>query len=192
MLFKAKITHEVAKDREKLAEQLYLFLNEFAYTRLKYESKDTVEDCIQDTIMYMIDRFNSLEENKLDGINLEKYFYNRANSYISYWLKGKANERKKFSKYVENSLYVSSLKGDYANDREPKELIDFSLLQSIVDKYPFNEQDKKYIAYEASNRLQELGFIGDDWVEQLEEIARLATIINAVVDEYLVMAVGYN
>ena len=100
MLFKASINKDVANNPEKLAEQLYIFLSEFVKNKLRYESQDNVQDCIQDTIMYMINRYRKLTDEQKEHLNLERFFYNRANSYTKHWITTKVNSRQKEKDYV--------------------------------------------------------------------------------------------
>lgn len=187
MLFKANIDSEVIKDKEKLAEQLYLFLNEFAYARLRYESKDNIEDCIQDTIMYMLDRFKEIENSPLNNVNIEKYFYNRANSHISYWLNNKVKERKKISKYAESRSYVEMMNNSYGI--MPHDYIDYDTLAIIVNKYGLDRDKTDYLIKKSSEHLSDLGFIHDEYMVTDNHMQSLDGLVYAIVDEYLVKSV---
>jgi len=187
MLFKAEITNETAKDRDKLVEQLYIFLNEFAYARLRYESKDDIEDCIQDTIMYMIKRFDDMPKTSTNYINLEKYFYNRANSYVSYWLGGKIRNRKNISKYISNKTYIDKMDSEGVSGED---YIDYSILENIITEYNLDTEKSKFLLFFSSKHLEELGFISDEYIVNSEIIYPVITnLVYAVVDEYLVKSV---
>ena len=105
MLFKASITPKVLQSEDALVEQLYIFLNAYVPSRLKFESRDEIEDCLQETIMYMLKRYHSLNKADIAKINIEAFFYNRANSFVSSYLRKLKNYRKAKDKYISMEVY---------------------------------------------------------------------------------------
>lgn len=145
-LFKAVITNELARDEDKLVEQLYIFLNEFVRTRLIYEPQENIEDCIQDTIMFILKRYRDLSEEDKDTINLEKYFYNRANSYVSRtWLRKKRIYDRNIKNLLETAQYTYSTTDNFQDIELERESIDLDLLNEILDNLNLSEDITTYL-----------------------------------------------
>jgi hypothetical protein len=145
-LFKAVITNELARDEDKLAEQLYIFLNEFVRTRLIYEPQENIEDCIQDTIMFILKRYRDLSEEDKDTLNLEKYFYNRANSYVSRtWLRKKRIYDRNIKNLLETAQYTYSTTDNFQDIELERESIDLDLLNEILDNLNLSEDITTYL-----------------------------------------------
>ena len=73
MLFNVRITNEDARDPDNLCSLLYKFLDLYIPLRLVYEDKDEIANCKQDTILHLLQRYNELDDDKKDTINLEKF-----------------------------------------------------------------------------------------------------------------------
>lgn len=145
-LFKAVITNELARDEDKLVEQLYIFLNEFVRTRLIYEPQENIEDCIQDTIMFILKRYRDLSEEDKDTLNLEKYFYNRANSYVSRtWLRKKRIYDRNIKNLLETAQYTYSTIDNFQDIELERESIDLDLLNEILDNLNLSEDITTYL-----------------------------------------------
>lgn len=145
-LFKAVITNELARDEDKLVEQLYIFLNEFVRTRLIYEPQENIEDCIQDTIMFILKRYRDLSEEDKDTLNLEKYFYNRANSYVSRtWLRKKRIYNRNIKDLLETAQYTYSTTDNFQDIELERESIDLDLLNEILDNLNLSEDITTYL-----------------------------------------------
>lgn len=196
MLFKADIPNDILikrseddNPRDRLCEQIYIFLRDYVPTRLIYENGEVREDCIQDTIMYMLERVDALPEEELKDINLEKFLYNRARSYISMYV-GKIKSERAFLKRYR--AHVELLK-EYENLKEI-EYIDFTLLDSILRRYRLGGKRLEIFKNLAINKLVRLGYnnalidISDEDLEKYDPNNVLNTISYAVVDEYLVNA----
>jgi len=145
-LFKAVITNELARDEDKLVEQLYIFLNEFVRTRLIYEPQENIEDCIQDTIMFILKRYRDLSEEDKDTLNLEKYFYNRANSYVSRtWLRKKRIYDRNIRDFIETAQYTYSNTDNFKDIELERDSIDLDLLNEILDNLNLSEDITTYL-----------------------------------------------
>ncbi len=145
-LFKAVITNELARDGDKLVEQLYIFLNEFVRTRLIYEPQENIEDCIQDTIMFILKRYRDLSEEDKDTLNLEKYFYNRANSYVSRtWLRKKRIYNRNIKDLLETAQYTYSTTDNFQDIELERESIDLDLLNEILDNLNLSDDITSYL-----------------------------------------------
>ena len=183
MLFKASITSKTTKDKEKLAEQLYIFLEEFIKVRLRYESEQEKEDCTQDTIMHLFNRFSQLTPEEVETINLEQYFYNRANSYITYWLRNKYLDRNKLKTYAENLAYLNM------DEAEERTEIDYKLLNSIIDSYSLATDTKSHLRDSVIYQLTSIGFI-DNREDSLKLLPYIDSLVIVIVDEYLIREAG--
>ena len=145
-LFKAVITNELARDEDKLVEQLYIFLNEFVRTRLIYEPQENIEDCIQDTIMFILKRYRDLSEEDKDTLNLEKYFYNRANSYVSRtWLRKKRIYDRNIRDFIETAQYIYSNTDNFQDIELERDSIDLDLLNEILDNLNLSDDITTYL-----------------------------------------------
>lgn len=185
MLFRASITSTTIKDKEKLAEQLYVFLTQYVSARLRYESEDSKEDCIQDTIMFIIEKFNKLNSTQQLGkdFNYEKYFYNRARSYISYWIKKVKTDRLRYKEYIEYAIYLKAPERSLDED-----LLDIRLLDKIVLEYNLPTSISQLVISRATNTLIDLGLTAIPLLvevpKDLEEL--VDSISHTAVDEYLI------
>lgn len=181
MLFKSTITYETTLDQEKLSEQLYIFLNDFVPARLRYESRESREDCVQDTIMHLLKRFEKLSQQERTTFNLERWFYNRANSYVSYWLRLKYLDRERMGKYIEHYEYFTEQEVEFTE-------IDHELLVSIIDKYALSYQSRANTIEQAVKQLEKIGFV--DSRELRAEVDEFVdSIVITIVSEYLVKEV---
>jgi len=190
MLFKADISGDALLDENKLCEQLYIFLGDYVYKRLTYESTSEKEDCIQDTIMHLLKRYKALTNEQKQNINIEKFFYNRANSHISFYLRKLKIERDAQNKYSSNLILLDSVES-YLNE----EYIDNLCLDKILLKYGLSNDRRNLLKKLSINKLIDLGYNNVVEVVSNEELTRFgpADILNAlsysVVDEYLVESI---
>lgn len=177
---------QIYPERHKcLVEQLYIFLTNYVNARLIYESQATKEDFIQDTILFLLDRFNKLSEEEKETINLERFFYNRAHSFIGERLRRRSTERHNIKTLKEDVFYLEAIK---KSAKQP-ELIDDYLLDKLVDNYKLPKDKTKALKALAINKLIKLGYFGKytkfekDYPETLDKLSF------SIIDEYLLMSV---
>lgn len=189
MLFKASITPEVLESDDKLCEQLYIFLNEFVPVKLRYESKEEREDCVQETMLYLLDRYHKLDKQALVGINIEKFFYNRAHTFI-----GTTYKRKLVAYRNANKKLVEELKQTRPSD-EAEELmhINLPILENIINAYGFDEPTRKMLTTLSILKLSAFGYYTADVLEETLPVEQnrfevLKNLSYAIVDTYLVDA----
>jgi len=186
MLFQAEITREVLNSKDRLVEQLYVFLNAYVPTRLRYESQEEREDCVQDTIMYLLKRFDNLDDEVLEKINIEKFFYNRAHSFISGYINKIKAERNAKKKYIDNEIYMRKLERTI---EKPIEFIDDNILDTIIEGYKL-DKEKSVLLKEFSNfRFKRLGYdVPEPPNRDIDEATfdLLVTLSFAVIDEYMI------
>jgi hypothetical protein len=197
MLFRADIKSIIpliiydkdAPDEEKeikenlLAEKLYVFLNDYVPKRLMYESDDEREDCVQETMMYLLKRFRKINRYHLETINMEKFFYNRANSFIAGYIRKLKIEKNARKKYIDHQKYLNSIKKDM---REYEEYINESLLNRIIEMYELNKQNKLELKKIVLQMLKFLGY--DVYLEHevnTEDNQTFKTLSYAIIDEYM-------
>lgn len=186
MLFKASITPKVLQSEDALVEQLYIFLNAYVPSRLKFESRDEIEDCLQETIMYMLKRYHSLNKTDIAKINIEAFFYNRANSFVSSYLRKLKNYRKAKDKYISMEVYkleIENMQDSFI------ELIDIAVLHKIVLSYSLKGNMAEDLYTISLARLGDLGYNAPE--VDLDGIASdkreiLDALSFAVVDEYMI------
>lgn len=186
MLFKASITPKVLQSEDALVEQLYIFLNAYVPSRLKFESRDEIEDCLQETIMYMLKRYHSLNKADIAKINIEAFFYNRANSFVSSYLRKLKNYRKAKDKYISMEVYkleIENMQDSFI------ELIDIAVLHKIVLSYSLKGNMAEDLYMISLARLGDLGYNAPE--VDLDGIASdkreiLDALSFAVVDEYMI------
>ena len=205
MLFKAEITKDTLQDEDLLVEQFYIFLKEFVNVKLKYEAASTKEDCIQDTIMFLLHKARQLSEEQKETINLEKYFYNRANSFISaIWLNRFNNYRNKV--VLENSLerlakYPKSFNAEVMlskvyyennqceNGKYYHDTIDYTILNHIINNYYIPKDLEPLVLQVVEQKLNALGVSGDRYkIGVLPSVLPESTniIAHAIIDEYII------
>jgi len=198
MLFKAKIDNSMIQDVEDpspinilehdnaLCKQLYIFLNCYVPRRLIYENESEHEDCIQETIMYMLQRIDKLTKEEKETINIEKFLYNRAHSYISLYIRGMTRRRDIYKKYKVHKEFVASISNTSHNI-----YIDIGLLKKVIDGYPFDEKRKGLTTNMVINKLITIGYkdtyvpILDEDIEKYDNSDILSILSYAIVDEYL-------
>lgn len=189
MTFKMEITSEMLQDENALVEELYAFLNEYVSVRLRYESEPEKEDCVQDSIMYLLKRYHQLEPELKENMNLGKFFYNRAHSFISKYI-GKLKARRTADmKYIEKEVYMYEL--DRLSDDEP-DFVDDAILDKIVDSYKLDEENKKLLKEFSNFRLKLLGYNAAESPKReldKETFELLKTLSFAVIDEYMIESV---
>lgn len=197
MLYNVVIDKTVAKDRDKLVEHLYLFLNRYIPSRLIYETNENQEDCTQDTIMFILKRYDDLvvdleKEDKdwRDKFNYEKYFYNRARSFISTWLKRKNREKRLEQEYIDNAIYLKKYQSEF--DYNP---IDYTTLERITKEYNFTNNKLLKLNKITEAMLEGIGYSSTDKYDiDISEDTHINNILTkiayVVVDEYLIEVAG--
>lgn len=178
---------EIVKNRHNhLCEQLYIFLNNYVNSRLIYENTATKEDFIQDSILFLLERFSSLSDEEKETINLEKFFFNRARSFIGERLRRRSEAKRKAKELRDDVLYLE------ATNKATKEAeyVDDYLLDKLINKYSLSDSKSKVLRELSVNRLMKLGY-SDKYTkfedDQLEGILNKLSL--AVVDEYLLLSV---
>ena len=187
MLFHAHITPDILKSNDALVEQLYIFLNEYVPKRLIYESEDEREDCTQDTLMYLLKRFKNLDIEILDKINVEKFFYNRANSFVSGYLRKLSRKRLNEKEYIERQMKMLAIDRKLKEDK--KEFLNERLLKSIIESFHL-EKEKLYelnILVLKKFEMLDYDVYIDNHVSNLEDhtYKALNALSYAIVDEYM-------
>jgi len=190
MLFKADISGDALTDENKLCEQLYIFLYDYVRRRLTYENSAEIEDCVQDTIMFLISRYRKLTPEQKAHINIEQFFYNRANSRVSFYLRNLKKERGAIREYSNDLVLLGNVE---SNNNE--EYINMPCLNKVLDKYRLDSNRYKIFKKFVINKLVSLGY--NDSVEEItyEELDKydhnnvLDILSYSAVDEYLVKSV---
>lgn len=186
MLFKANITSEVLQSENALTEQLYIFLNEYVPRRLRYESQEEREDCIQDTVMYLLKRFKGLTSEALKDIDIEKFFYNRTNSYISIYIRKLQAERNARKKYIEHEIYEQTIEQEYAKELE---FVDDEILDEVIKSFQLDQTLSKLLRVATEFKLGLLGYDVPETpkIDATEDVLQLVTVLSyAAVDDYLI------
>lgn len=197
MLYNVVIDKEIANDRDALVANLYTFLRSYVPKRLIYETLDNKEDCIQDTIIFILNRYDELvtelekeAEDYRDRFNYEKYFYNRARSYISYWIRRINKERKQARDYIDNAIYLKQYQSEF--NYSP---IDYTILDKILNEYNLAPETKQNLGRISEAMLVDIGYTSTDKYENNNHEVNETTlekIAYAVVDEYLIESVRYG
>lgn len=186
MLFKANITPETLQSESALTGQLYIFLNDYVPRRLRYESAEEREDCIQDTVMYLLKRFNGLTKEALKDIDIEKFFYNRTNSFISIYIRKMQAERNARKKYIDYEIREQKIEQEFVKELE---FVDEEILNEVIKTFQLDKDLEKLLKAAAEFKLKLLGYDIPSPIkmEASEEIIQLVTILSfAAVDEYLI------
>lgn len=186
MLFKANITPETLQSESALTGQLYIFLNDYVPRRLRYESVEEREDCIQDTVMYLLKRFNGLTKEALKDIDIEKFFYNRTNSFISIYIRKMQAERNARKKYIDYEIREQKIEQEFVKELE---FVDEEILNEVIKTFQLDKDLEKLLKAAAEFKLKLLGYDIPSPIkmEASEEIIQLVTVLSfAAVDEYLI------
>jgi hypothetical protein len=187
MLFHAHITPDILKSNDALVEQLYIFLNEYVPKRLIYESEDEREDCTQDTLMYLLKRFKNLDIEILDKINVEKFFYNRANSFVSGYLRKLSRKRLNEKEYIERQMKMLAIDRKLKEDK--KEFLNERLLKSIIESFHLEKEKLQELNILVLKKFEMLDYdvYIDNHVSNLEDhtYKALNALSYAIVDEYM-------
>lgn len=186
MLFKANITPEILQSESALTGQLYIFLNDYVPRRLRYESAEEREDCIQDTVMYLLKRFNGLTKEALKDIDIEKFFYNRTNSFISIYIRKMQAERNARKKYIDYEIREQKIEQEFVKELE---FVDEEILNEVIKTFQLDKELEKLLKAAAEFKLKLLGYDIPSPIkmEASEEIIQLVTVLSfAAVDEYLI------
>jgi len=183
----SEVIKEIVENRDKyLCEQLYIFLNNYVNSRLIYENMATKEDFIQDSMLFLLERFNSLSKEEKETLNLEKFFFNRARSFIGERLRRRSEAKRRNKELRDDVLYLE------ATNKATKEVeyVDDYLLDKLIKKYSLNKDKSKTLRELSINRLVKLGYsdkytkFDDSYLE-----STLNKLSLAVVDEYLLLSV---
>ena len=145
MLFNVRITNEDARDPDNLCSLLYKFLDLYIPLRLVYEDKDEIANCKQDTILHLLQRYNELDDDKKDTINLEKFFYNRSHSFVSAYIR-KLKTRRKYERQF-TSLAQENISEHIRNYSNPVCLfdIDMEILLPLIERYNLDSKTRKLV-----------------------------------------------
>lgn len=186
MLFMTDLTYELAQDENVLVEHLYAFLKEYVNMRLTVESRPEKEDCVQESIMYLLKRYRQLDEETKQNLNLGKFFYNRAHSYISGYISKLKAARKSEIKYKGLEKYELELK--QSEDNEP-DFIDYDILEPIIKAYKLEKEKENLLREFAEQRLAKLGYdTPTHTIKKLDKNTHqlLLNLSFAVIDEYMI------
>lgn len=192
MLFGSSITADIIRDEDKLVEQFYIFLNSFVGRKLIYEDQQTKQDCIQETIMILLKKARLLTDEQVKNLNLEKYFYNRANSYVSSIFLGKLKRRRKRISSVDSykQLDIQNSSEDILSVMQKhesfktKRYIREDLLEEIINS--FNIEKNLFNIVESMSRqaLEAVGIASDpDYDIPVDD--DLIPLVVAIVDDYI-------
>lgn len=171
-LFGIEIKDELIKNEDKLVEKLYEFLAIYLPLRLKYNTRDELEDATQETIMYILHRVR--EENKID--NLERYIFNRAHSFVSsYIIRPLQKERAAQEFYYLDQALEQLQDLSYDGETLSENYINENKLKEIVDNYPINQEAKEKLYLQAVYSLvQDYGF----HIQKIDELTNVHNELN--------------
>lgn len=207
MLFNVEIPSSIVADKDELTDRLYKVITAYVNKKLIYEHEDTKQDCIQDTIMLLLEKINTLTPDELKIINLEKWIYNRMNSFVSsVWL-GKLNRYRNriqlaanFEKnknqvflnateyFVDEDDILSELHYKHANFKEYEDyFIDYLVLANIIQEYQLGIDVEVALLLESDKLLKDLGFTGVEIISDKQHrlTDTLSTVVKSIVDEYI-------
>lgn len=205
MLFNVEIPNSIVVDKDELTKRLYKVVRYYVNKKLVYESYAGKEDCIQDTIMVLLEKINMLQPEELENLNLERWIYNRMNSYVSsIWL-GKLKryrervtfaamfdikklKRKKLNVlHIDEDDILSNLHHQYSWIKEDEEyFIDYMLLAEIILEYKLDKEVEVCVLVEVDNILKNLGFVGVKLNSTIIcEGEPIKTIVKVIADEYI-------
>lgn len=198
MLYGSNITKDIIRDEDKLVEQFYIFLNNFVNRKLIYEDSQTKDDCIQDTVVALLKKARMLTDEQIEKLNLEKYFYNRANSYISSIFLGKLKRHRSRVVSVDSySSYDLDIKNTSENilsvlqepeDMTEKRYVRENILDEIIDTFNIDKKLKNVVDSMVRIELEKVG-ISADPDSEIEPNKELRPIVIAIVDEYLLKVI---
>lgn len=205
MLFHADIPNNLIYDEDKLVEQLYIFLRNYVRKTLVYETSSTRDDCIQDAIMYLLERISKLDKPLEDDFNLEKWLYNRARSFVTgNWLK----QLNRYRYHVVLTSSLDSTKGleddEYTTEQQddklsrltyysehvkytiPEHYIDYELIASLIKQYKLHE-DIEIVAFtQVDEVLKMLGSLGSPLkLYHIDVDVNIKPIVTSILDEYI-------
>jgi len=171
-LFGIEIKDELIKDEDKLVEKLYEFLAIYLPLRLKYNTRDELEDATQETIMYILRRVR--EENMID--NLERYIFNRAHSFVSsYIIRPLQKERAAQEFYYLDQALEQLQDLSYDGETLSENYINENKLKEIVDNYPVSPEAKEKLYLQAVYSLvQDYGFL----IQKIDELTNVHNELN--------------
>ena len=171
-LFGIEIKDELIKDEDKLVEKLYEFLAIYLPLRLKYNTRDELEDATQETIMYILRRVR--EENMID--NLERYIFNRAHSFVSsYIIRPLQKERAAQEFYYPDQALEQLQDLSYDGETLSENYINENKLKEIVDNYPVSPEAKEKLYLQAVYSLvQDYGFL----IQKIDELTNVHNELN--------------
>lgn len=192
MLFGSTITKDIIRDENKLVEQFYVFLNNYINKKLIYENDQTRQDCIQETIMVLLKKARLLTDEQVEKLNLERYFYNRANSYVSSIFLGKLKRHRSRVVSVDsyNSLDIKNSSEDILSVmREPEDFktqryVRENVLERVINSFNLDKKMLAIVDNMARYALESIGIAScpDDEILSSKE---LEPLVLAIVDEYI-------
>jgi len=208
MLYGVEIPNTLIEDKDELVNRLYKVIRKYVDKKLIHESYENKEDCVQDTIIMLLEKIDSLTADQLKYLNLERWIYNRMNSFVSsIWL-GKLNRYRRHIHFVrffevsddvldiDEDKLISIAKYNQLNTNlEDEEFpINYLMLAEIISEYKLTLEDEVAVLTAADKTLKSLGFVGIKLVVSNTELSTpLQTIVAAVVDRYVTKTkeIGY-
>lgn len=200
MLYGVEIPSTLIDDKEELVNRLYTVIRKYVAKKLIHESYENKEDCVQDTIIMLLEKIDSLTADQLKYLNLERWIYNRMNSFVSsIWL-GKLNRYRKRIRFVrffevsddvldvdeDKLISVTQYKQLNTNLEDEEFPIDYIILAEIISEYKLTLEDEIEVLTTADKALKSLGFVGLKLeISNTALSTPLQTIVAAVVDRYV-------
>ena len=182
MLLKASLTPDIVKSEDALCRELYKFLNDFVPRRLKFESCEEREDCVQETILYILNRFKNHDKPLKTQTDIEKFFYNKANTFISGYISKIKVRRNAARRHIKHTIE------EFSRSKPPPINTDIDLLYSIIDSYHFGDKINSVLMYRVQEIMEILGYdvqpcMLDDELSQL--LLLFDSLSYAIVDQYI-------
>lgn len=192
MLFGSTITKDIIRDENKLVEQFYIFLNNYVNKKLIYENEQTKQDCIQETIMVLLKKARLLTDEQVEKLNLERYFYNRANSYVSSIFLGKLKRYRSRVVSVDsyNNLDIKNSNEDILSVmREPEDFktqryVRENILERVINSFNLDKKTVVIVDNMVRYALESIGITSCPDEEILSN-KLLEPLVLAIVDEYI-------
>lgn len=189
MLFNVRITNEGARDPDNLCSLLYKFLDLYIPLRLVYEDNDEIANCKQDTILHLLRRYNELDEDKKDTINLEKFFYNRSHSFVSAYIR-KLKTRRKYEKQF-TSIAQENISEHIRNYSNPVYLVnvDMEILLPLIERYKLDSKTRELVEERFNEFLENFysNILSNDEI-LVEEVPKdnITYLAFSILDDYII------
>lgn len=178
--------NKVIEDIDYLVNILYTFLETYVPLRLLYEDKFERDNCIQDTMLYLIKRYNELSKEEKENEDLGKFFYNRCRSYISNYINKLKLERK--NSEALGSLYIEQVLDSYyeINDSERSIIqVDYELVNTLLNTLILDRDDKKKLKDRLVDRIKNFYLGSIKSTNDIEIEDNLDSIVIMLLDSYL-------